>query len=394
LLGVTAWLPAFPDDDIGERWHLGFAAMLATSVASIYLRGLYRGFPTRLPAPIRYSLAIALLVVIINSLLFMVREGDLTSMARGVAPFVPLALLPLMYHIKREQPLTFNVIMLALVWRYVAVGTYAAVTVRGRLTWHDFRFIHPFALLAVLSGVYLFVTARIARQTAHGVALLVLGMLVLAASATRGMIIAAGLGVLFLSVLTTARVGGMRPAMLTVLLLLLIPLQALLVDPVSQGISELLFQRFSEETATVSGRVGEVRVAWALFQDAPLFGHGLGYQFATTDRGLDIGNEDTRRYIHNVFFYLLYATGLTGLAAYAALLVTPLRLTNTRQEAFNAALSAAPYAAVAAVAMTAYALTSATFRSFQYNILLALLLACAAAEPRARALQPGAPPRV
>lgn len=68
-------------------------------------------------------------------------------------------------------------------------------------------------------------------------------------------------------------------------------------------------------------------VAWEMFQDRPLVGHGYGrYQIEAaayhTDRGYGLPLEDARPYVqHNVFLSVLVDTGLLGLTALAAWLV-------------------------------------------------------------------------
>jgi hypothetical protein len=148
-----------------------------------------------------------------------------------------------------------------------------------------------------------------------------------------------------------------------------------------------LGERFAElGSETESGRAHEIRYAFGQFASSPLFGKGLGFPipvevtFAGREQYMRRiasreGNYGSVAYMHNIVMYLLMTTGVLGLSAFVmfvggafwrggALLVAEER--RACQWALGLLLS--------------FTLAAATFTLFQYDLLVASLVAVLAAR--------------
>ncbi|ELB2892817.1 hypothetical protein QNE97_002332 [Vibrio alginolyticus] len=105
-------------------------------------------------------------------------------------------------------------------------------------------------------------------------------------------------------------------------------------------------------------RINEVQEAMKLFEKSPLYGVGFGFSIPNSETaGL------TKTYMHNSFVYLITSIGLTGLILYCLVLFGTC-INNGRLN----------YLSLLLFLLVASSLTAASFKLFQFNYLLAVVL--------------------
>jgi len=133
------------------------------------------------------------------------------------------------------------------------------------------------------------------------------------------------------------------------------------------------FHRLSEirRFEDLGTRAHEIRCAFGLFLESPIWGNGLGCPVPT----YYVYESAYHRYIHNVWLYLLMDMGLIGLTFYVLFLVKSLRPTaGSDLDPQAKALSRAQRCArMSIVGLILYATCQAAFRGIQFNLMLAAL---------------------
>ena len=112
----------------------------------------------------------------------------------------------------------------------------------------------------------------------------------------------------------------------------------LLVTFIASGYLDFIArEKFSlENPGSFADRAHEMSTAWAMFQDRPILGVGLGqygYRFAEYDRSdVEQAVERDKRIPNNVYLEILSETGVFGAAAFIGLLLVWLRQSMRKRE--------------------------------------------------------------
>jgi|GEM_PF-2424735 len=115
-----------------------------------------------------------------------------------------------------------------------------------------------------------------------------------------------------------------------------------------------------EAASTVEGRFREIETAWNTFVEYPLFGAGLGAMFEV--------DGFYKAFVHNMAAYHLWKFGLVG----TAMLIAPLLLVGRQLR--RAPVVARSYAIGGAIAVTAYLVTCAAYKTYYLVWMLGVIV--------------------
>lgn len=243
-------------------------------------------------------------------------------------------------------------------------GLVAFLQTRSRITLASLDFILPLPILGVLGCLALLVYEPWPLRRWRGVliACLVVQGAHIVMTATFGYIAASTVAVLVL--LRPAFTQGKRVKRVLGAAAVILAAAALAGPAITQPL--LQRARLGGAETSSAGRVAEVGAALEEWRVSPLIGRGLGHQYHSPITG----DGTAVTYVHNVVAYLLMTLGLAGLIAYGIVV--------TRIWWLARGASLVPtFVRSALVALATLGLSSAVFRSVQFNCLLALLLALA-----------------
>lgn len=298
---------------------------------------------------------------------------------RGAAPFSFLALYFLFLWAARNSVQTkrlyFVLMMSLLVVCVRGLWTYSSVGNGGRLTWYAWEFVMPYSVVGSIGSLAMVICGRgTLSRLWWGFACTVF-LYTTAITYTRGLLLGllVGVGVLALMVVRSQTVFR------TVRLCLIVGIVGIGLVFVMHYTSLEIPLREGWEDAfgrshNIQSRLLEIRESWQHFLEAPVFGKGLGFmRFTQRDYSL-VG------YVHNSFFYFLMTMGVIGVLLYHGLFFQWFRTVWDNIDRIDKNLQpvvAGSFAAVAA--MVSYGFIFAAFRLFQFNELLAILMALAIA---------------
>lgn len=115
-----------------------------------------------------------------------------------------------------------------------------------------------------------------------------------------------------------------------------------------------------EAASTVEGRFREIETAWNTFVEYPLFGAGLGAMFEV--------DGFYKAFVHNMAAYHLWKFGLVG----TAMLIAPLLLVGRQLR--RAPVVPRSYAIGGAIAVTAYLVTCAAYKTYYLVWMLGVIV--------------------
>lgn len=115
-----------------------------------------------------------------------------------------------------------------------------------------------------------------------------------------------------------------------------------------------------EAASTVEGRFREIETAWDTFVEYPLFGAGLGAMFEV--------DGFYKAFVHNMAAYHLWKFGLVG----TAMLIAPLLLVGRQLR--RAPVVPRSYAIGGAIAVTAYLVTCAAYKTYYLVWMLGVIV--------------------
>lgn len=361
---------------------------------SIALLGLLPAIPDK-PTAITFTFSLAIFaaalltrhwVLPISALAFLAYAASSfywggthpTEYFRAIVPLTFILTVPL-WHRLTTRWLLYAVISAGTV---LALRTlYTAATEAGRVTWHSLDFMMPPAVLGSIACVALLRYAHKRRtpQTTFTLAALFAAQFAsILLTLSRTMILATLLGsslVLLLTSRTPAntKIRFRSVAILAFLAILLISLAGLSTNQLAHRLTSTQLE------SAIDYRLLEFGSVQQLWAENPVLGTGMGELFLEDDPGL------TRSYVHNAPAYMLSMLGLVGLALY--LLFVGQVLWNARTQSSLERASSIAFV----LTLLLLALTSATFRSVHFNMLLAISAALATSPSTTTMLQPKSP---
>lgn len=292
-------------------------------------------------------------------------DVPLGSAAITLAPSLVLLLGTVTWPLDRRSALT----ALALAGVGQAILTLAAAVIASERVTQYGAFALPTALFGAVACLGLSFKERRRHHRAWlraGTATCLAGI---AATETRGMLLAAAVGILALPLfLARARVRQLETAARSTHLRLTAKVFFInaVVVAVLLSVTVRFFSRFAPEEVVsgITTRWSEVQAALHAIQESVLFGHGIGYVFTNPI----VGTVSEVNYTHNSLLYFSLAGGLCGLFIFVTLLWKLLRSTLTEDAGVDGATLGAML-----IALVVFSLTAALQRTLHFNLLMALI---------------------
>lgn len=393
LIGLTIIQP-FPTADV--PWDLYACIGLGTTLVAAWLsrQALQRRFllgnatkpgnGNRLSTKMAQAIALFLLVCIASFPFSILNNWELPLgdriylYVRGLLPFLYL----LLFFIARDLPLSqkdlrrFGLLVFTVCAVYSLRSYWLYFTTFVRITYLDFRFIFPFPVLAADLAYAYFLFSK----TTLGASLWVILFLFFTGSViptyTKSQILALATGVLLMTAIGYARDGWRRAARVAIPLgLMALPIVWVMLEESSVFSLAVVstWQSRLDDATSYEGRSDEIQVAFQNFQDNPLFGKGLGFQYT---RSMDAGSGETVGYVHNVIAYLLMTLGLLGLVMYLRIFWIWLLLVCETCKADLVGMESLVTGIHGAIlSLFVYSLLFATVRTIQQNVMIAITFA-------------------
>ncbi len=184
----------------------------------------------------------------------------------------------------------------------------------------------------------------------------------------------------FLSDIRKSRIKRFRKAVVVTVILVLLSIFLIRFTPFSPLLSGF-FNRFTalaeKEASPVAVRLVDYNVAFNNFLSQPIFGWGLGARFEYYRVGYRIFREVA--YTHNILTYLLLYLGLVGFFYFLYFMFTLFRtLFKQRRKKILFIRAVADSLILGTIGVLFYAQFQSTYKSFTFNIFLAIVIGLAA----------------
>ena len=393
LIGLTIIQP-FPTKDV--PWDLYAYIGLGTTLVVTWLsqqalqrrfqlgNGTKPGNRNRLSIQMAQAITLFLLVCIASFPLSIINNWEqplgnrIYLYARGLLPFLYLLLFFIVRDLRlgQEDLRRFGLLVFAVCAVYGLRSYWLFFPTFVRITYIDVRFVFPFPVLAADLAYAYFLFSK----TTLGASLWAVLFLFFTGSViptyTKSQILALAAGVLLITVIGYARDGWRRAARVAIpmgLMALLVAWVMLEEFSVFSLAVVSTWQLRLDDASSYEGRGEEIQIALQNFQDNPLFGKGLGFQYTLS---MDAGSGETVGYVHNAIAYLLMTLGLVGFVMYLRIVWIWLSMVR---ETFSANLSGMESLLVgihgSLLSLFVYSLLFATVRTIQQNVLIASSLA-------------------